>query len=197
MQRVSRMARLLVLFAAVAVVGAGSATAARMITGAQVRNSSLTGADIRNKSLTSLDFTGSVRGPAGPAGPAGAPGAPGAAGVASITRVDGPAVAQGAFGSGSEVQTSTATCPPGSFVTGGGYNSQGIDNLIEYAKSSPTQYSVIAVNFRNVATTISAHAICAAGPGLAPAIARSTAVPASVAARASALQDEVNAGRQR
>jgi hypothetical protein len=188
MRGTNRAIRLAMVLCAVAVVAASSATAARLITGAQVKNSSLTGADIRNRSLTSLDFRGSVRGPAGPAGPAGAPGT---AGIASIVRVDGPVVAQGGFGSGSGVQTATATCPAGAFATGGGYNSAGIDNLIEYAKSSPTSYSVIAVNFSNTATTISAHVICAAGSGLTGTLARSSSAPPEVLKRAQQLRAQL------
>jgi hypothetical protein len=62
----------------VIVVSAGSATAARKITGKDVANSSLTGrdlrdssvtgSDIRNRSLTARDFRESIRGPQGPPG---------------------------------------------------------------------------------------------------------------------------------
>lgn len=70
------------LFAALA----GTATAARLITGKQIKNNSVTGRDVRNSSLTggdvrdrSLgpnDFSGSVEGPRGPRGPEGLPGEP-------------------------------------------------------------------------------------------------------------------------
>src|SRR4051794_12285451 len=66
----------------------------------------------------------------GARGPHGTQGPPGPAGVAALTRVDGPAVPQGAFGSGTEVQTSTATCPAGTFVTGGGYELGTIDDIV-------------------------------------------------------------------
>lgn len=72
----------------------GGATAAGLITGKQIKDSSVTGADVKDGSLTKVDFkkgtlvagpTGD-RGPAGPAGPAGAAGKDGAAGTnASIT----------------------------------------------------------------------------------------------------------------
>ena len=61
---------------------AGSATADRIITSADVRNNSLTGWDVKNRSLTPRDFRGSVRGPAGPAGPTGEAGPTGATGAA-------------------------------------------------------------------------------------------------------------------
>lgn len=70
------------LFAALA----GTATAARLITGKQiknnsvtsrdVRNSSLTGGDVKDRSLGPNDFSGSVEGPRGPRGPEGLPGEP-------------------------------------------------------------------------------------------------------------------------
>jgi hypothetical protein len=67
---------------AIVIAGAGSATAAHLITGRQIRDSSITGRDVRNRSLTPADFRGSVRGrqgergetgPRGPEGPAGRP----------------------------------------------------------------------------------------------------------------------------
>jgi len=68
---------------------AGTATAAKLITGKQVKNSSLTGKDVKNRSLTAADFKGSVRGAAGPAGPAGAKGDPGAQGPRGLTGASG------------------------------------------------------------------------------------------------------------
>jgi hypothetical protein len=72
----------LVLAAGLALVLAtgGTAGAAAMITGKQIKDSSVTGRDIADKSLTAADFSGSVAGPAGPAGAAGAEGAAGPAG---------------------------------------------------------------------------------------------------------------------
>lgn len=73
--------------AAIASAGAGSATAASLITGKQIKNGTVTGADIKNHSLTSRDFRGSVRGPAGPMGAAGATGATGPAGARGPTAI--------------------------------------------------------------------------------------------------------------
>ena len=53
------------------IVLGGSAYAATVITGKNVRNGSLTGKDVKNKSLTPRDFRGSVRGPKGDTGPPG------------------------------------------------------------------------------------------------------------------------------
>lgn len=97
--------RVVLVAAVVAVLLSGSAaTAARLITGSQIKNSSITGADIKNGSLTGSDIKSrsiplgdlsrgtqnlirakagaGATGPAGPAGPQGARGATGAQGPA-------------------------------------------------------------------------------------------------------------------
>lgn len=138
----------------------------------------------------------SKRGKRGPRGFTGLRGPAGPAGIANITRTLGPAVYQGPFGSGSEVQTSTATCPAGTYVTGGGYKSDLIENFIEYEISSPTQYSVIAVNEFNQGGTITAQAICAGGAGLSASSVRSKQAPQAVLAKAQQLQSQVDADRK-
>ena len=65
-----------VAFVALFVAGAGSATAARLITGKQIKNSSITTKDVRNGSLLRRDFRPGQL----PRGPQGLPGAPGRAG---------------------------------------------------------------------------------------------------------------------
>jgi hypothetical protein len=84
----------LIAVAVVALVAAlgGTAVAAKLISGKDVRNGSLTGvdlkngsvtgADIKDKSLTAKDFKGSIQGAQGPAGPAGPAGVAGPAGPA-------------------------------------------------------------------------------------------------------------------
>jgi hypothetical protein len=74
--------KLVVWVVALLFVVAGSATAASLITGKQVKNGSLTGLDVKDRSLTARDFKGSLRGPVGPAGTPGAAGATGATGPA-------------------------------------------------------------------------------------------------------------------
>jgi hypothetical protein len=107
-------------------VGAGGATAAQVITGAQIEDNSLTGKDVKNKSLTKQDFKGSVRGPRGLPGPQGAQGAQGAhgpkgdagpQGLAGAPGAQGPTGAQGPPGPGTLLahvtkanSTSIATC---------------------------------------------------------------------------------------
>lgn len=138
----------------------------------------------------------SKKGKRGPRGKRGFTGPQGPAGIASISRVAGPSVYQGPLGSGSEVKTSTATCPAGTYVTGGGYNSSIIENFIEFEWSSATQYSVIAVNYFNQGGTITAQAICAAGPGLTAAGVRSKKPPQAVLAKAQQMQSAIDAQRK-
>lgn len=138
----------------------------------------------------------SKKGKRGPRGKRGFTGPQGPAGIASITRVNGPAVYQGSFGSGSEVQTSTATCPAGMYVTGGGYNSSVIENFVEYSISSATQHSVIAVNYFNQGGTITAQAVCVGGGGLTAASVRSRKTPQAVLAKAQQLQSALDADRK-
>jgi hypothetical protein len=74
----------LIIVVAILAVTGSTATAAKLITGKDIKNSSVTGADIKNKSLGVGELSASARkaltgqtGPAGPAGPAGAKGADG------------------------------------------------------------------------------------------------------------------------
>lgn len=164
----------------------GSATAASLITSKQIKDSTITGRDVKNRSLTRADFNGSIAGPAGragasgapgPAGPAGAPGAPGPAGARGATGPQGPAgvvttegvlgpnVPLGSSSSTSSVQSSTADCPAGTIVTGGGFD-VGVSDFIAFAEKSGNGYFVIAVNSGPDASSVQAQAICARGPGV-------------------------------
>ncbi|MDO9408277.1 collagen-like protein [Patulibacter sp.] len=96
------------LFAAVG----GTATAASMITGANIKNgtvtgadvksSTLTGADVKNRSLTASDLSAStvaaLKGAAGSSGAAGATGPAGAVGATGPAGATGPKGADGATG---------------------------------------------------------------------------------------------------
>jgi hypothetical protein len=138
----------------------------------------------------------SKRGPRGPRGPRGFKGAPGSAGLSHIVRVDGPATSQGAFGSGSEVQSSVATCPAGTYTTGGGFESGTLDNIVAYQKSSPTQYAVISVNEFGSPNSIKAHAVCAGGNAVSAAAVRSKMPSARVTRLAEQLQARLDATRK-
>jgi hypothetical protein len=94
--------RTLIIVVAILAVTGGTATAAKLITGKDVKNNSLTGADIKNRSLGAGELTAAARnalkGNAGPAGTAGAPGAAGPAGPKGETGPAGPKGDAGAKG---------------------------------------------------------------------------------------------------
>ena len=108
---------LLIACLALSIALGGTAGAAVLVTGKQIKdgsvsgrditNRSLTGDDVRDRSLTPLDFAGSVLGPAGPAGPQGqagdtgergGPGPSGPAGPAGPTGPAGPRAPSGVSG---------------------------------------------------------------------------------------------------
>lgn len=195
----------LVVSTVVAVLAlSGGAFAAGKSTGRNIKDGTVTGRDIKNHSLTARDFKGRLprgrrgpTGPQGPAGPRGAAGPQGPAGIAAIIRVNGPAVTQGAFGSGgSEVQAATATCPPGGYVVGGGFIADGLDDRVMVAEApNPTQYSVLAINYDSQPTTLRAHVICAGGAGVHAVALRQRGTPRAITRRVVRLRAELNASR--
>jgi hypothetical protein len=147
----------------------GTATAASLITGKQIKNSSVTGADIKNKSLTAADFSGSVRGAQGIQGarglqglpgPAGAAGAAGPAGITTVSTVNGPDVdvAPG------DVGAADAACPAGSAVVGTGFFSS--IGSIGFAERFGASVGIAVANDSTITIQIHAQAICAMGQGV-------------------------------
>ncbi len=105
----SSLAKVIMAVAVLALVSAGTATAARLVTGKGIKNGTITGVDIKKGSLGADKLTAKARksftakagpagatgpagaaGPAGPAGQAGAAGAPGASGAKGETGDRGP-----------------------------------------------------------------------------------------------------------
>lgn len=122
MQRLKRLRpspALTVAFMALFVAGAGTATAAGLITGKQIKNSSITTKDIKNKSLLKKDFK-SGQLPAGPKGLAGQNGRAGRDGFGQVVYVLGGSntVDHG------EQAGDEAVCPAGTTVVGGGVVSE-------------------------------------------------------------------------
>jgi len=147
----------------------GTATAAGLITGAQIknntvgspdiRNNSIATQDVKNNSLTSLDVhDGSLKatdfaagelttGPAGPAGPAGSAGPTGPAGVAGPQGVPGASGVQivtvSTVSNSANVKWIQAHCPAGKSVVGGGaklFNAGGFVALDESYPASATSW---------------------------------------------------------
>jgi hypothetical protein len=111
---------LIVAVVAVILACAGTATAARLISGKQIKNGSITSTDIKNNSLLAGDFkSGQVpsgpRGPEGPRGPAGAPGASGTNGFGLLRYPE----TVSSFSNGESDVVGTP-CPAGTYPTGGG-----------------------------------------------------------------------------
>jgi hypothetical protein len=183
-----RTGTLAVIALALLLAAGGTATAAKLITGKDVKNSSLTGADIRNSSLTGSDvkdrslspkdFSGSVQGPAGPQGapgPTGAPGAKGDPGTAGLevvrqTFTDVFIVNSGGQRGLSEVKT--VSCPAGKKAIGGGHDlsaeaDQGLARAIELSASEPnadgTGWSVQLFNNAgfDISVDVQVSAVCA------------------------------------
>lgn len=112
------------------------------------------------------------QGSQGPQGPAGANGANGAAGpagaVSGTSRVDGPIVTNCAYGGPSScvVNSSLATCPAGTVVTGGGYD-VGVGVIAVTSRQFGNAWGVISWNDGGSARTTQAFATCASGTGAA------------------------------
>lgn len=68
----------------------------------------------------------------------------------------------------SPVGFSVATCPAGSYVVGGGFTTEHIENWVTDEFTGNKTYSVVAVNYwdGNPTNSIQARAICASGPGI-------------------------------
>lgn len=100
----------LVICLTIVVSSVATATAAKMITGAQIKNSSVTGADIKNGSITSADLAPgtAVTGPRG---------ADGAAGTNGVNGADGTTGATGAAGT-ARAYASVVTGDPPYFTPG-------------------------------------------------------------------------------
>ena len=106
------------------VFGGAGATAATLISGKQIKDSSITGKDVKNKSLTPKDFKGSVTGPQGPIGPQGPAGPQGAQGKQGQAGPTALAYEFGDFTVGAtSADFSVATCPDGYVAVGGGATS--------------------------------------------------------------------------
>jgi hypothetical protein len=103
------------------------------------------------------------RGPKGPRGPRGPQGVAGPAGAFSkITTVQGPSRLLGQAPSAASIALSTASCPPGYQVIGGGWQGGGISATVSYNAPGGGSWSVIMTNNDEVTAVIfNAVAVCA------------------------------------
>jgi hypothetical protein len=167
----------------------GTATAAGLITGAQIkdntvgspdlRNNGVATQDVRNNSLTSLDVAdGSLKavdfaagelatGPAGPAGPAGTVGPAGPAGPQGAPGVSGLEIVTVSSVSNSTVgKAIEASCPAGKKLLGGGAQLFGAPGSLALDESFPNGAATWRATAYEVAPTasnwtVTAYAICA------------------------------------
>jgi Collagen triple helix repeat (20 copies) len=143
---------LVMAIVALFVAFSGTATAALVMTGKQIKDGTITGKDLRNRTLgtnkLSKNAVSSLKGQRGPAGPAGPQGPKGEAGVQGVQGPKGDAGAIGPQGPEgdtgvAEIRTRTAgfaftvnggigelkdgaaMCQPGESVVGGGYRVPG------------------------------------------------------------------------
>lgn len=162
----------------IAIGAASSAGAAKLITGGQIKNGSIRLVDLSRSARRALRGRAGpagqrgAAGPAGAQGPAGAAGPAGPSGVSSSEEVAGSRVAMAATGdpAANNVQSSTATCPAGTVVVGGGWES-GVRTFIGVARMSGNGYFVIGINTSTLTADLTAKAICARGGGAVAAAA--------------------------
>lgn len=149
----------------------GSATAARLITGKQIkdgtitgkdlRNGSVTGSDVRDGSLTAGEFDGSLTGepgPAGPQGPQGPAGEPGADGVSGYEYVV-VGVTVPKLGTAQQ----DAVCPSGKRAVGGGMSSSSfaVARVLESAPMNDGRgWTAAMANTSGAAVTGYVWAVC-------------------------------------
>lgn len=163
------MRTLIAIIATGLLVGTTSATAASLVTSANIKNNTVKSRDVKNRTLTLRDFAPSTvralrgrrgaRGPQGTQGAPGAPGIPGPKGTTDIVYVDGPVIT---VGPGASAGT-YATCPAGSMATGGGIGPATEAQLlpIDAYNISGGGFGVFAVNPDSSSRTLQARAACA------------------------------------
>jgi hypothetical protein len=163
MQQFKRPSAVTIVVAAAAMfaLAGGTATAAKLVTGKQIKNGSIGMSDLSSSAKRALKGNTGPQGPQGVPGPAG----PSVVGQSTIVRS-----AQVAFGPTDIAQVAIAFCPAGHRVVSGGGVSISDEQL---AASIPTAardgWGVIGTDlFDNGGEYVEAYAICApAGQAIA------------------------------
>lgn len=123
-----------------------------------VRSSEIRDGQVRMADLAPSERSVNVAGAQGPQGPAGPSGPPGPAGSLANTQVvEGPAVTVPP----GEVVSASATCPPGTRVTGGGFFSSVTDVGGAIPSFAGDGYFTIVHNDTGIFVDVNAYAICA------------------------------------
>lgn len=118
---------------------AGAATAAKLITGKDIKDGSITAKDLKNQTITNKkikdgtitgakvkdgslspsDFSGSVQGPTGPQGPQGSPGV---SGLESVSQTFPGVFVINSGGQRGLSEVKTVSCPAGKTAISGGFD---------------------------------------------------------------------------
>ena len=147
----------------------GGAVAGTLISGSQIRNHTIPAKKLTRSAVREL------RGRRGPAGPRGVGGSRGRLGLQASPRSPmsrGPS-AICAHPTACSVVSVTAPCPSGSYVVGGSANADVIDAHISTFAGSVT-YRGVADNASTLSGTFTVTAVCASGPGLRHAAAKTS-----------------------
>lgn len=155
---------MIVALAALVIAAGGTATAATLITGAQIKDGTVTTADIKNGTIRVADLSAAavnaLRGAPGVNGLNGVNGAPGPQGPkglidpSKLQIVTGPDV----LTNPGDVTLATADCPAGARATGGGFFSS-IDSI---GGDLPgfSSWTVLVANQTSIPITVNAYAVC-------------------------------------
>jgi hypothetical protein len=152
---------IIVAGAVAALVATSTATAAFVVTSANIKNGTIQLADISKKAKRGLKGNRGPRGFSGSPGPAGAPGPQGPPGIQQLRFVLGPRVFIAPEGLG----RSDATCPPGEIPVSGGFGFAGAGSSKVFQEiRSGSAWVVQASNFGSLVNAeLTAYAYCSPG----------------------------------
>jgi len=134
---------------------AGSATAASLITSADIKNGTIKSADLSASAKRALKGKAGARGPAGPQGAPGTAGTPGPAGPTGVAEI---VTAQG-----SGVGTAFAACPAGTRPLSGGGIEEGSGYLWASGAARNDAGAVGWLVAGDAGSDVTAFAYCSAG----------------------------------
>jgi hypothetical protein len=170
MQPTSRTALAVVVAALALIVSAGAgATAARLVTGKDIKNGTVTSADVKNKSLKPRDFSARaksrLRGPTGATGATGATGPQGAPGISGFEVVTRTVSIPGIIGG---TGTVAAACPAGkkAISANAAYAAPLAGLLSQVTRTSDTAFEATGLNTLApiVDQTLTLDVVCATIP---------------------------------
>jgi len=144
--------RLIAVALVVALVTAGSSTAAFIVTSRNIKNGTIQLVDISPSARAAL------RGQRGPRGDAGAPGERGPAGFSSVTQVSNLV----SVPVHTDVSVSVP-CPTGTKVVGGGFHSASYEVLVHWSKPASTGQGWEAIGYNSGSTfawPLGVYALC-------------------------------------